>query len=621
MALIQSLNTGISGMRAQQRRVEITGNNIANVSTTAYKSGRALFHTLFSHTLSAGSAPSGNLGGIDPIQFGVGVKLADTSQDWTQGALTATGLKTDIAINGDGFFILNDEHGNPIYTRDGSFSINPSYLLHNPSNGYIVQGYGIDSEFNINVGGPLENIRIPIGQLTIAQETSKAFFSGNLDASGDAAMSGTGFLSEALYDIRDDSAAVTGTPLEFLARDVAGTKVLIFSGLSNGDEITFSLQKGDRHMPERTFTYAVSGMTLDDLKTFIQDTAGINDGTWAGGVTVVFTSGAAAGKAAKVTAATATTLEFDNLDVPPAVGDSYSVHEPAGVDILANGKIQIAGNVGTAHSISDLTFMHNGSEVKLFGDNADETAIGESLTTNITVYDSLGTARQVQLTFVFKSSETGGPNTFTWTAESTDDTDSDRIVGSGSILFDTDGQYLGIGQGSTGISIDLAANPTSSAGVTTPFEFMPDFSRLTGFGSPNDGGSLSSTVNLTDQNGFQSGTLQDFAVNTDGTIVGIFSNGLTRNLGQLVLARFPNNNGLIHEGSNLYRQGVNAGVCVTGAPGSGARGVVRNGFLEESNVDLAKQFTDLIVGQRAFQANARTITVSDQMLQELVNLI
>ena len=690
MAMIQSLNTAISGLRAQQRKVEITGNNIANVSTTAFKEGRALFHTLFSQMVSEGSAPSGYLGGIDPVQYGLGVELSDTSCRWTQGALAASGVKTDLAIDGDGFFVMRDETGAPIYSRDGSFTLNPSSYLHNPTSGYIVQGWGVDADFNVRSGASLENIRIPIGLLTIAQATTNATLEGNLDSSGSVATGGTKMLSETLYDFRTMVggnpatlvAADATTPIEYLVRKVDNTYAYLFTNLKSGDEITLSLDKGARTLGERTFTYGdpppTGGMTLGDFKSFLENTAGINTGTWDGlertedtysfvrvnsstgeeingtinaadtvsatqitingadfsdvkvGDYIVFTSGAVSGQAAEVTGIIESvplsgnfdTLVlrsdgFNGLEGIAAIGDTYSVHAPAGIT-LSGGQLLVAGNTGDANDISDVLITHNGSTAVMFHNPSDDDrAAGESLTTTMTVYDSLGTPHQVQVTFVYKSSSTNGPNVFSWIAECADDSDMDRVVGSGTLLFDSDGQFIGEGAGSTDLSIDLQSAHGASAGVQTPLMMNVDFARITDFGGQSD----KNGVLLTDQDGFASGTLQDFAIGADGLITGIFSNGLTRDLGQIALARFANNNGLIHEGGNNWRASINSGMAQTGEAITGGRGVVRSGYLEESNVDLAEQFTNLMVGQRAFQANARTITVSDQMLQELVNLI
>ena len=130
-----------------------------------------------------------------------------------------------------------------------------------------------------------------------------------------------------------------------------------------------------------------------------------------------------------------------------------------------------------------------------------------------------------------------------------------------------------------------------------------------------------SDVAMVNQDGFEEGTLIDYSVGGDGIVTGVFDNGQQRTLAQVVLARFANPNGLLDQGGNVFRQGVNSGQPIIGIPGTFGRGVVQSGFLEESNVDLAFQFTELIVGQRAFQANARTITTADQLMQELVNML
>ena len=280
-----------------------------------------------------------------------------------------------------------------------------------------------------------------------------------------------------------------------------------------------------------------------------------------------------------------------------------------GLKTAAQGSIEIDGNAGTANGISQLEMLAGGSLVPIFDAAPVVEAAGESLTTTITVYDSLGTPREVNITLSYQSSSANGPSVFKYVAESADDSDRNRVVGSGTVLFDSHGQYLGTGKGDAEVSIDLRAS-----GVVTPFRFKVDFSNLTQF---SDG----SQVVMRDQDGFRTGTLRDFSIGEDGMIVGIFDNGLTRTLGQVALARFQNPNGMIDRGDNVFESSVNSGVPQVGAPGTFGRGAIRGSSLEESNVDLAEQFTQLVIGQRAFQANARTIATSDQLLQELVNML
>ena len=200
MALIRSLNTAVSGLKAQAFRIEVIGNNIANVDTTAFKSDRADFATLLSQTRTFGMAPEGFLGGIDPIQLGLGVRIASTTTNFNQGPLEATGVVTDLAIQGEGFFVVTDATGGLKYTRDGSFTVNPAGLLHDPSNGFMVQGYAADENFQITPGGSLSNLEIPVGTLTIAAATTQANFAGNLNSDGLVADQGTQLLSDRFYD-------------------------------------------------------------------------------------------------------------------------------------------------------------------------------------------------------------------------------------------------------------------------------------------------------------------------------------------------------------------------------------------------------------------------------------
>ncbi|MEE8142631.1 MAG: flagellar hook-basal body complex protein, partial [Planctomycetota bacterium] len=718
-------------------------------------------------------------------------------------------VASDLAIQGDGFFVLLDEAGGRVFSRDGSFTINPANLLHDPGTGFIVQGWMADENFQITPGGALENIEIPVGLQTIARPTQVTTFGGNLNSSGTLADQGTLQLSDRLYDDRTTNSdlissenplglarATTITPLQNVVRSLgdfvsytsttvgtAGTSVLLFPELASqltGVEINVSAQKGERVLPGITFTVGdpppTGGTTLGDFMSFLERNFGINNGVWDGveqtehtysyvrtdpltgeqvngtlslgtgggmddtasltsltdhqanfrsvqvGDYIRFTSGASAGQMAEITAISASMVGgdldtltfrsdgFNSLTVVPVIGDTYVLHAPAGIGLAddatllsvdstgatvtvgaaatsgavrsftvtdtsvtnysveqgimvgqrvdylsgavtvsglisavsgdtftvsfaaassqdpdagtmfsivdqADGTIEIAGNVGSVNDISDVELTSGGMRVPLFDNPPVVKGSGESLTMVITVYDSLGTPRQVEVSFVYEASSANGPNVWRYFAESVDDADRNRVVGSGTVLFGSNGQFLTTGKATETISIDLAPGVDQSGGVTTPFTFELDLSRLTQFAT------TLSEVQLRDQDGFESGTLRDFSVGADGVITGLFSNGLTRNLGQVSLARFANPNGLSTEGDNLFRAAPNSGVAQVGVAGTFGRGLIRSGFLEESNVDLAEQFTDLIIGQRAFQANARTVTVSDEMLQELVNLI
>ncbi|MHC4660968.1 MAG: flagellar hook-basal body complex protein [Planctomycetota bacterium] len=313
MALIKSLNTAITGLRAQQARVESVGNNIANVDTPAYKSQRIMFHTLLSQLLSPGTAAGGNYGGIDPVQIGQGITVAGTMTDWSQGALKATGIKSDLAINGDGFFMLSDADGSVYFTRAGAFSLDAQNRLHDPTKGYLVQGYGVNDDFQI-IEGPISNIVVPFGGPPIAAQTENVLLQGNLNASGSIGGSGTFLTSTALFDSRFQNvnlitaqnplglaAATRDTPLEYVVRSAGdytsgasgemgttATYVSAFPNATLGSKIKVEADKGSRDLPTQTFVYGneppQGGTSLGDFVDFIEGTLGINDGFWNGGL-------------------------------------------------------------------------------------------------------------------------------------------------------------------------------------------------------------------------------------------------------------------------------------------------------------------------------------------------
>ncbi len=171
MALIRALNNAISGLKNFQNKIDVIGNNIANVNTTAFKASRTMFQSQFSQTLSLGSSASGNLGGVNPQQVGLGMMIGAISQDFGQGSLETTGIASDLAIEGDGFFILNDSEGTPLYTRDGSFRRSISHELVSPATGFKVQGWNADASFNISTGGALTTISLQVGSQAIAAAT------------------------------------------------------------------------------------------------------------------------------------------------------------------------------------------------------------------------------------------------------------------------------------------------------------------------------------------------------------------------------------------------------------------------------------------------------------------
>ncbi len=233
-----------------------------------------------------------------------------------------------------------------------------------------------------------------------------------------------------------------------------------------------------------------------------------------------------------------------------------------------------------------------------FGGNLDASvAVGATANAGFETYDSLGTSHQVDVTFT----KTAG-GAWSWTASSPD---AVGVPGTGTLTFDEHGRLTA----STG-SVSLALSAPN--GADTPLDFAIDFSAV----SQLDG---ASSVQTTSQDGLPMGTLDSFTIDEKGQIQGAFSNGATRLLGQLALANFSNPAGLIRQGNSMWVQAPNSGEPVIQSALI-AGSLVRSGYLEQSNVDLTTEFTELIVAQRGFQANSRSITTSDDMLQEVLQL-
>jgi flagellar hook protein FlgE len=239
------------------------------------------------------------------------------------------------------------------------------------------------------------------------------------------------------------------------------------------------------------------------------------------------------------------------------------------------------------------------SSATLRGNLDAGAAIGDSASTTISVYDSLGVRHSVKLTFTKTAA-----NDWAWAAAA-DASDAGTATASGGTVTLTAG---GLFQSATGSPLSM----TFSNGATSPQNVPLDFTAMTGFSG------ASAATGATD--GFTSGTLVTFSIGSGGEITGVYSNGQTQKLGQIAMASFINPGGLLRNGQNLYTESSASGGAVVGTPGSGGRGTVTTGALEMSNVDLATQFTGMITAQRGFQANGRVITTSDEMLQELVNL-
>lgn len=566
MGLTTALFTSLSGLTSNSEAISVTGNNIANLNTTGFKASRVTFETQILQTLEQASAPSADLGGSNPSQVGLGTSIGAITRNFNTGSLAPTGVATDLAIEGNGFFVLNVE-GAQRFTRAGNFQLDRDFNLVNADGG-LVQGFGVDDEFNV-AEGVLTNVNIPVGVLTLAEATKGVTLTGNLNTNGDVAFKGSRITSDSLY-VAGGKPAVTTDALTSLFDSTGSPRFMA------GDLITVTgVQKGNATIAEQSFEVGrtntlnadSNGETLGEFVAFIEDILGI-DTNVSGGVTI---NGA--------------------------------------------GRIVINGNTGAVNDIALasenilLNQTTNSSLPFVFHKDAQTGfADGESVRTTFVAYDSLGSPLRIDVAMVLEDKTNTG-TTWRYYAQSDNDTDLDRVLGSGVLEFDTNGAIISTSQDTFTIDHDNTG------------AFSPQQIKLT-FDAPV--GSLSALADRTsqlaalDKDGSPIGTLQSFSVSDDGTIVGVFSNSLLRDLGRIVLGQFVNPVGLLEEGANLFSASANSGIPTILQPGQGGSGRIIGGALELSNAELSNEFISLINASTGFSASSRVLTTSDRLMQELL---
>ncbi len=563
MSLTNAILTGFTGITTNQVAVDTIGNNVANVNTTAFKSSRAMFETLFVRTVEEGTAPAENTGGTNPLQVGYGGGVATIQRSFNQGVTQQTGVESDLAIDGDGFFILEGASSTPVYTRAGAFSLNTENELVAPD-GSFVQGFGASSDGTIDTG-LLTNLTIPVGEETEAGATTAVRMVGNFNAGSAVAATGALAVSAPML-LADGSAASAGSALTSLV-DTNGDALF-----SDADVVAVSgVRKGDIDVPETEFIVGSTGSTLGDLAGFLQSALAIDTGA-------------------------------DAIDSPGVtIGDGTMA--PAGA-------LVIQSNAGDVHAISvDATSIRNSTTGSAPFTFTTTPATGEGLTTTFQVFDSLGTPVDVRLRLVLESKDDTG-TLWRFNVESGGDPAAGAFVGEGMIKFDQNGKYTS----DSGSAISVGR---TGSGAVTPLSFSVDFSTLTSLRS-EDG---TSTLQLASQDGFPAGTLTAYEIDPQGVITGTFDNGQQRVFGQVALATFANNMGLVGQSENTFVEGVNSGPAMIGEPRTGSAGRINARQLEQANVDLSRELVNLIVASTGFSAASRTVRTADDMLQELLLLV
>lgn len=657
-----ALYTGLSGLRAHQTYIDVIGNNLANVSTPGFRGSRATFSDILSFTVRAGSGPNGNFGGQNPMQIGTGTFLAGVDIDTNQGTLQDTGRSMDVALQGRGFFTMTNG-SQTFYSRVGSFGIDANRSLVDLRTGLRVlntSGTGItvptsdtlpaqatssvsfQGSLPAEVGGPLEEIlesNVPLKAGTAASKTSTAAGAGapQYDLSGNvgdtllvsvnggaqqtltvpdqppfnagpvdatvvadwlngniAGFSGvTGAIATGNNTggtigidttrlgtgatIKFDNGSSSSTLMTSLGLDTtlnSGTESTAIGSTninaltarsapySTGDAITVSGTNPDGTAFSDTFVYGTNGTTLGEMVTFINAT--INSSQATASLTV--------GGNIQLSA-----IEKEEAEMSLFIGD-------------------VSSNTGAASWPS--------FEVSQEGTGAD-TAI-----TSIDVIDSQGRTHPVTMTFTRSNND---PRI--WDLEATVEGDEGAITQNsiGQIRFNDNGSFNVIGGGSNTLTfswsgISAAQNVAIDLGTSGQFDGIAMLGNST-------------TVAAVDQDGFGAGNLLNVGFNNNGELVGFYSNGQNLTLATLRISMFSNEAGLVRQGDTLFTESPNSDDAIATTANAAGAGSVRSGQLENSNVDIAKEFVNLIEAQRGFQANSRVITTTDEILAELMNIV
>lgn len=813
MGLTSSLSTALTGLNAAETQIDVLGNNLANSQTVGFKASNVVFSNQFLQTLSLGASPTADNGGTNPRQTGLGVQVAGITPKFTQGTIQISSNPSDLAVQGDGFFIVQGADQEKLYTRNGIFKLNSQNELVT-TNGNRLLGYGIDDLYRIQTTN-LVPLKIPLGSEAVAKATENVVMEGTLTPSGALADTADVIQSATLGDANVPRPSSTGIGIAG-ATNAGSSGVTVANSEGGGTlveggvyqyRVAYVDASGKESVPSDPISVTIPAgngladntVTLGNLPTAGTEYSQINIyrtdaggstfkkiGTAATGGNYVDT-GTAGGAALDTTALNGNysymityykagqpesrpspligpqnvvngrihLSNFPTPPVPPSTGgfpaydeiriyrntasdqNSYYLVDsiPPGQDYTDNkadsaisnlslpgnkkvdldgpridsntllvnvlkrdglnydqvftqgelsfngrkggraletqkftvtatstvqdlvsfmqqsmgivsdsgdsanpipgsvnnisgetgtlmpgayikdGKIRFVANNGVDNSIDiDLTSFRikdSAGQVHTpdlsFGSVQD--AKGQSAVADFISYDTLGLPIRTRVTAVLQS-RTDTATVYRWFADSADNKPKDGAdisVGSGLLTFDGNGNF--VSATNTRVAIDRDGLPSVS-----PLEFDIDFSSVSGLATG------AASLAASRQDGSPPGTLTSYVIAEDGTVRGVFSNGVSRDLGQVRLARFTNPEGLEQRGQNMYAQGINTGLPIEGRPGENGIGTAVSGALELSNTDIGGDLVDLVLASTQYRSNARVITATQQLFDELLNI-
>ncbi len=676
--MFKSLYSGVSGLAANLTNLDVIGNNIANSNTTGFKSGRVTFNEMLTQTIKSASRPvAGGLGGSNPQQIGLGTSVGSIDTNFAQGNFQTTGKNTDLAIQGSGFFVLSDGQSR-VYTRAGIFGLDSENVMVNPSTGLRVQGVMADATGNIGTG-PMTDIFIDPGLVVPAAPSTKVSLMGNLDSASDAkgtvmespaflvAAAGADLLTEMSGETAGSLGLTVGDSISINGRvngtEIGSTSVDVVEGMTLDDmlaAVQTALSNAGVNMAltvgaDGAITAMPSTDTVDGFSLTVNGKTQFNTNLGFPSSLVPGTGGSSnqlrsfAESTDLLSAmfdANGTSLNLNNgdttLDISGSIGgvqgDStmmainaattlgelameiqYNLNvDSQPVEVNEMGQIVVRGEVGTSTAIGDISIGESGvinSALDTAFDflQTQQATDQKTFSMATSIFDSLGNEHTVSFSF----DKVPGQNEWIWQANM-EGAETILSGGSGRMRFSDTGSVSAFtfDDGSSNLSIQPQPNGTEGASNLTLDVDFGEIGALTGLTQFEGTGNLKSIAD-----GYGTGSLVDFNIDQSGMITGIFSNDTAQAIARIGMASFANADGLTRDANNTYRRSGNSGQAIEVFAGEGNGISLVPGALETSNVDLAKEFTNLVVAQRAFQANSRVITTADQVMQELVNLV
>ncbi len=732
--MLRSLFSGVTGLQAHQVAMDVESNNIANVNTIGYKYSRANFSDLLAQTSQIATAPQGDLGGKNAVQIGLGTSVSSITRIMTQGSIQNTDKNTDVAIQGDGFFIVSSDGGSTYkYTRSGDFKFDAAGNFVD-NNGFIVQGWVRDEETGlVDATAPITNINIPPGLTTPANATTDVVLKANLD-SGDTVETFKATFTKESYDLLAAENYATWQTAGFVpavgggapAPADAATQAAWFAAYTTRTANTESAENMNVMFNEQgrslvmqpnqgiwvsykdatvtrtigaavgAFSINLNGETInitapdtsaDDNATAIAQA--INAKTAKTGVVATVTTGGvltltndnsresdlAATKNIIITGTLGgvvdNTGDTDHItaynyqyatnatDITSASGlgsktftsteqlrlileqdgrlvtgagaiqvvmnerGQFEITNPLDTDVIQeNLKLQVTAYTDTANNISknerftETMQSLNGTLIEgSTGIRLSQSLNAATHSASIDIYDSLGSKHTLTMEFRKTAVDSVAGSTWSMKLSVPEPGEINTIAPlneyEGQVRFTADGALSSY----TPTNVNYTANNGSSPNQNVQISLgtANAFDGVTSFDATSGTSGIS-------QDGFPGGDLVGIRIDQSGTLVGSFSNGRSFGLAQIGMAKFTNNEGLVSDGGNVYLQSANSGDPIIGTAATAGRGFMQSSALEASNVDLSKSLTNLIIIQRGYQANGKTITTSDTLLETLIGL-